>query len=64
MPKGELKAKGAATQGTEVEEPGATTHRFLCTKEVGTPKGRALIGENSLVGWLVSIYPDQAPWPG
>ena len=32
-----LKAKGAGTQGTEAEEPGAPTHRFLCTKEVGTP---------------------------
>ena len=45
MPKGELKAKGAGTQGTEVEEPERTDHQFLCTKEVGTPKGRALIGE-------------------
>ena len=47
LPEGELKAKGAPTQGTEVEEPGARTHRFLCTEEVGTPKGRALIGERS-----------------
>ena len=37
MPKGELKAKGAATQGTEVEEPGGPANQFLCTKEVGTP---------------------------
>ena len=35
-----LKAKGAGTQGTRVEEPGVTTHRFLCTEEVGTPKGK------------------------
>ena len=35
-----LQAKGAATQGTRVEEPGVTDHRFLCTKEVGTPKGK------------------------
>ena len=35
-----LKAKGAGTQGTEAEEPGVTNHRFLCTKEVGTPKGK------------------------
>ena len=35
-----LKAKGAGTQGTRVEELGATTHRFLCTEEVGTPKGK------------------------
>ena len=38
MPRGKLKAKGAATQGTRVEEPGDPSHRFLCTKEVGTPK--------------------------
>ena len=38
MPKGKLKAKGAATQGIRVEEPGGTDHQFLCTKEVGTPK--------------------------
>ena len=38
MPKGKLKAKGTATQGTQVEEPGGTDHQFLCTKEVGTPK--------------------------
>ena len=44
MPKGELKAKGAPTQGTGVEEPGSSDHQFLCTEEVGTPKGRALIG--------------------
>ena len=32
-----LKAKGAPTQGIEVEEPGPSVHEFLCTKEVGTP---------------------------
>ena len=33
MPKGKLKAKGAATQGTLVEEPARTGHQFLCTDE-------------------------------
>ena len=42
-----LQAKGAPTQGTRVEEPGPSVHQFLCTEEVGTPKGRALIGEKS-----------------
>ena len=45
-PKGELKAKGAATQGTRVEEPGRTAHQFLCTKEVGTPKASFNWGKN------------------
>ena len=35
-----LKAKGAAAQGTRVEEPGRTAHQFFCTEEVGTPKGK------------------------
>ena len=35
-----LKAKGAGTQGTEVEEPECPVHQFLCTEEVGTPKGK------------------------
>ena len=38
-----LKAKGAATQGTAgrgVEESGGTAQRFLCTKEVRTPKAK------------------------
>ena len=47
MPKDKLKAKGTVTQGTEVEEPGRPAHQFLCTEEVGTPQGRALIGEKS-----------------
>ena len=38
LPKGKLKAKGAVTQGTQVEEPGSSTDQFLCTEEVGTPK--------------------------
>ena len=56
MPKGELKAKGAATQGTRVEEPGCTAHRFLCTEEVGTPKGRALIGEYYASATPIKIF--------
>ena len=32
-PKGKLKAKGAGTQGTEVEEPGATAHRSFAQKK-------------------------------
>ena len=48
MPKGELKAKEAPTQGTWVEEPERQAHQFLCTEEVGTPKGRALIGEKRI----------------
>ena len=39
------KGKGSGNSRTEVEEPGGTAHQFLCTEEVGTPKGRALIGE-------------------
>ena len=45
LPKGELKAKGAPTQGTAGRGTGWHSPPFLCTKEVGTPKGRALIGE-------------------
>ena len=45
MPKGKLKAKGTVTQGTRVEEPGGPADQFFCTEEVGTPEGRALIGE-------------------
>ena len=46
MPKGKLKAKGAGTQGTEVEEPERSDHQFLCTKEVGTPKASFNRGKN------------------
>ena len=51
-----LKAKGAGTQGTRVEEPGGSSHRFLCTKEVGTPKGRALIGEKKSIVVVSATY--------
>ena len=33
MPRGKLKAKGAATQGTRVEEPGSTAQRSFAQKK-------------------------------
>ena len=33
LPKGKLKAKGAVTQGTRVEEPGGPAHRSFSQKK-------------------------------
>ena len=45
MPKRRAKGKGSGNPRNQGRGTGWHSPPFLCTEEVGTPKGRALIGE-------------------